>query len=55
MELERRLAMKKENAKTEEKQLKAKANGKEAYKKPALSKHQTLRDITGQTYGPFGN
>ncbi len=45
--------MKKENAKTEEKQLKAKANGKEAYKKPALSKHTSLRDITGMAYIPI--
>jgi len=47
MELERGLAMKKENMKTDEEQLKAKANTKEAYKKPALTKHESLRDITG--------
>ena len=47
MKLERRLAMKKENTRTEEKQLKAKVNTKEVYKKPALTKHDSLRDITG--------
>jgi hypothetical protein len=49
MELERGLAMKKENVKTEKQQLTAKANTKEAYKKPALTKHDSLRDITGQS------
>ena len=45
--------MKMHDAKSEEQRVTAKENAKDAYKKPVLIKHQTLRDITGGASGDF--
>jgi hypothetical protein len=41
--------MKTEAVNPQEDQVNDKTNAKEAYKKPTLAKHESLRDITGQT------
>lgn len=46
--------MKMEAVNPEENQVNDKANVKETYKKPALTKHESLRDITGQTVSGGG-
>ena len=43
--------MKIETVNPQEDQVNDKANVKEVYKKPALTKHDSLRDITGQESG----
>lgn len=44
------LAMKIKTVDSQEDQVNEKTTVKEAYKKPALTKHESLRDITGQVY-----